>query len=315
MNSKLLISFPMTKLVFLFCLFLLPLSHAAEVVKVLKNKVNIVIGDDIGHSWEVGEKICVQTKKGQNYCGEISKVMPRGALCKMRSPAVGIAPGDEVSLEVSSESLDSALDAEKSDLGDGKLDPMREESPSEQEQKKIRKKRKFAFGFEGGLVLSNVSSSPSTDTKGRKAVRFGLIFDVPLGRGLASMEPGLAFVQKGYETQTVAYGFNYFEIPLLLKIRMIAGRSTPVIFLGPYSSFLISAKTNSIAGEQNVKEFYKTVDFGVTGGMGYEFRVAPKMDFGFRVVYSQSLADIKQIASSEKLKHRGIQTLLYVAFQ
>jgi len=305
----------MTKLIFFICLSLASLSQAAEVRKVLKNKVNIIIGDDIGHSWEVGEKICVQNKKGQSYCGEIAKVMSQGALCKMRTPVVGISTGDEVNLEVASESLDSSLEAEKSDLGDGKLDPTKEESPNEQDQKKPRKKRKFAFGFDGGLVLSNVSSNVSTDTKGRKAVRFGLIFDIPLGLGLVSLEPGLAFVQKGYETQTVAYGFNYFEIPFLLKIRMIAGRFTPIIFLGPYSSFLVSAKTNSIAGEQNVKGSYKTADFGATGGMGCEFRVAPKMDFGFRVVYSQSLADINKVAGTEKLKHRGIQTLLYVAFQ
>jgi Outer membrane protein beta-barrel domain len=65
--------------------------------------------------------------------------------------------------------------------------------------------------------------------------------------------------------------FNYLHIPVLLRARLMKeGKTVPFVVAGPAIGFLLSAKE---AGE-DVKQFFKSTDFGAEVGAGAEMALS-----------------------------------------
>ncbi|TGE21255.1 PorT family protein [Hymenobacter aquaticus] len=119
----------------------------------------------------------------------------------------------------------------------------------------------------------------------------GVYATIPLGPGFA-IEPGVSYSEKGAKLVgtlpweqfdflntkvTATSRMSYIDVPVLLK-----GYLTPGFYLfgGPQASFLVSNKVrveagalgfNALSTDFDVKNQFRSVDFGVVGGLGYQF--------------------------------------------
>jgi hypothetical protein len=288
------------------------MAFAAEVIKISKNKMDMAISHDLGEKWQIGNKICVESKDGNRICGEVVKVKTAGAICKMKAPLEGVAPGDEIVAEeeggLKSDPITDPLDA------GSKQDNL--EEVQKNEPKKSKGKRKLGFGLRGGLSLANFSTdNPSiAETDNRTALDVGVILDVPFGKSLFGFEPGIYYVQKGYQTSNTATGWDYLDLRLLFKARVVKGDFTPVFYLGPYAALLLKSESSSQLGVIDTKDSFNSFDFGIMGGLGIEFKISKGVDLGLSGFYGLGLTGIEK-ESTFSPKNKTIHFLLHVIFQ
>ncbi|MGL2963255.1 porin family protein [Flavobacterium sp. RSB2_4_14] len=146
--------------------------------------------------------------------------------------------------------------------------------------------QKPAFGLKGGLNIANISVSGdgSPDTKSFTSFHVGGFMEIMLNKKV-SFQPELLYSQQGakfdqlvdvegtlYNTSNT-FKFSYINIPLMIKYYP---ESKFFLEAGPQVGFLTSAKLNvEVSGfgsnEQDVKDFFKSVDFGLGIGAGYYF--------------------------------------------
>lgn len=113
---------------------------------------------------------------------------------------------------------------------------------------------------------------------------------------------------------------NYLDVPVFAKYKSTGGF---VIFAGPYVSFLLSAKgevlveaninTNILglpfSGPQEFEqeglqtEDFKSVDFGIAGGLGYEF----PFGFGIDARYVKGMLNISEDLDDEMFTNSSMQ--------
>ncbi|MDY0090170.1 MAG: porin family protein [Flavobacteriaceae bacterium] len=146
------------------------------------------------------------------------------------------------------------------------------------------------FGAKAGLNISNLTGD-TEDTKSKIGFHLGGVIEIKITDKF-SVQPELLFSTQGakYE-ESESFGgesykyettmkLNYLNIPIMAKYYVAENFS---ILAGPQVGFLMSAKadweetysfggtTESDSGEEDVKDFYKGIDFGLNLGLGYDF--------------------------------------------
>jgi hypothetical protein len=305
------------KTIFFFCLSLAcSFLSAAEVLKISKNKMNMAVSSDLGTSWEVGQKVCVQSKQGKSFCGTIIKVREEGAICKMNAPLVGVAVGDAVG--------DASTPDGGTSLGESSGEGLSESKPSLKSSSKSEMKKSkpgIGFGIKGGLALSKFSSDKTTydNATNRKGLDLGIILDLPTSQtGDVSFEAGLNFLQAGVELQNSSLHGDFIEFTALLKTKFIHGDVSPIAFVGSYLTYMLSMKYVDAGGELDYKKYYNTIDYGAVGGLGMSFKMAPDVEAGLTGSYVLGLTNIndsKQSFLTETDKNRRLQFLLHLIFR
>ena len=120
--------------------------------------------------------------------------------------------------------------------------------------------QEIKFGAKGGLNFASVSG----DTKGTDVVtafNFGVMSEIPISEKF-SFQPEVMYSGQGYSFNDNTVALSYLNVPLMAKYYVIKGLSVEA---GPQIGFLLSAKNEII----NVKDYFKTVDFGVDFGVGF----------------------------------------------
>jgi len=105
------------------------------------------------------------------------------------------------------------------------------------------------------------------------------------------------FSQKGYEYKNYKETLTYVEIPVVARLFFNReGTFRPNIFAGPSFSFLTGAKakvgSNDTEQINNYDKIYNGFDFGITGGLGLNFEIAPETRFLIDARYTHGLTDI-----------------------
>lgn len=134
-----------------------------------------------------------------------------------------------------------------------------------------------------------------------------------------SSESGLGFSGQLLYTQLGAdinnksneINLHYLQVPLLLTYFM--GRKgeafRPKLFVGPSLNFLLGAKDingNDINGEGS-NSTYRPFDLGATAGIGFNYRIDPKVWLNFDVRYGVGIIDItRSDANSRYNQNVGI---------
>lgn len=154
-------------------------------------------------------------------------------------------------------------------------------------------------------IISNTGGAITTHSK--TGFYGGGFVSIPISENF-SIEPGVAYAQKGYELKgklgikgTDIIGgrsrlnLDYVELPVLAK----ASFSGFQIFAGPQVAYLASANLHTTAGafgfnfindRRDVKSQFNDLDIALTGGAGYQFangfQVQAAYDHGFKRVNS-----------------------------
>jgi hypothetical protein len=138
------------------------------------------------------------------------------------------------------------------------------------------------FGVRAGYSASNFSDTNFTSKSG-----FHLGGYYRYGNGFLSIEPGLQYSQKGYETQAptsaeVSERLGYLDIPVLVRLNFLPFLN---VFAGPQASLLLS-RNYDLGGITNTStEPIRGYDIGGIVGVGAGFssgiNAQLSYDFGF----------------------------------
>jgi hypothetical protein len=129
----------------------------------------------------------------------------------------------------------------------------------------------------------------------------------------------LLFTQLGAQVsnKTNEVNLNYIQVPLLLTYFL--GRRgeafRPKLFIGPNVGILLSAKDKDgidISGDDN-NPTYTPLDLGATAGIGFNYRIDPKVWLNFDVRYGLGLVDIAR-NNNTKLYNQNVGINLGVSF-
>jgi hypothetical protein len=178
------------------------------------------------------------------------------------------------------------------------------------------------LGLTAGLNLANISwddfeEGLGADLKTYTALGFSGVLDVGLSENVAlHVEP--MYLQKGSKVEADGeelgkFKLAYIEIPALLKIALGASTTRPYVMVGPTIGILLSAKGEDTDGEEeDIKEIFKDVDFGLGFGAGVSFPTGNN-SFFIEGRYLLGLSNIIDSGDTEA-KNRGIQVMAGVTF-
>lgn len=150
------------------------------------------------------------------------------------------------------------------------------------------------LGVKAGLNFANVSGDNTSEKDMVTAFNAGLVAEIPLTEKF-SFQPELLFSGQGYSFDDNTVALSYLNVPLMGKYYLTKGFSLEA---GPQIGFLLSAKNENI----DVKDAFKTVDFGVNLGLGY--KLDNGLNFGAR--YNLGLSDINNSDTSNAKFRNGV---------
>jgi len=171
-------------------------------------------------------------------------------------------------------------------------------------------------GVKGGLNIANQTSDNSDMelADSRSGMALGAWVRVP-ATPMVSIQPEALFSMKGDREEdagvTGTVKIDYLEVPVLAKLSLAkASPAKPSLFVGPSMGFNLSAKSEvdgagaPMDGETDIKDYTKSVDFGVVFGGGLEYN-----NFGLDLRYTLGLSNINDTGSDAEVKNNVISIM------
>nr|WP_314839892.1 porin family protein [uncultured Flavobacterium sp.] len=181
------------------------------------------------------------------------------------------------------------------------------------------------FGIKGGLNLATFAGdTDGLDLKSKAGLNVGGFVEVKLSEKV-SLQPELLYSMQGAKTDDfevvvdnqiytgdVSINLSYLNIPVMMKYYAAEKFNLEV---GPQIGFLLSAKTvakvNSNEAEEDVKDNFESVDFGLNFGAGYDF--TKNISAGLR--YNLGLANIGKTEAGDDSKITNSVLSLSLAYK
>lgn len=151
------------------------------------------------------------------------------------------------------------------------------------------------LGFAGG-IFANYSITDE----------FGLT-----GQVLYSQQ-GAKFEVSGIEN---SFKLSYVQIPVLGAYYFGKDKFRPKVLLGPQFGFLLSATDKDGNDLDPNGTLLETTDFGVTGGLGFNYNLAPKIWLNADVRYNLGLTDLDKSTTSIQNSNLAIMVGLSIGFK
>jgi hypothetical protein len=179
-----------------------------------------------------------------------------------------------------------------------------------------------AVGVKGGLGLSKLSFTGEDvpPLVNLRAPVGGIFFG--FGMGPISIQPEVLYVRIGARMEEgenwLEERFDCIQVPLLLKVNVMPGPISPMIFGGPYGAYRLTAKEVSyidgVREEYDVKEDSVAFDYGVAFGGGLDFNLAA-LKLTAEVRYNLGLANLaKDPEPGFSVKNRTLMFLVGIGF-
>ncbi|MEL1245312.1 porin family protein [Flavobacterium sp. DGU11] len=158
------------------------------------------------------------------------------------------------------------------------------------------------FGVKAGLNIANQGGDAETDGS-LMGFHVGGVAELKISETF-SVQPEVLYSMMGAKYKDLGVEtdlkMSYINVPILAKYYLMEGLSLEA---GPYVGFLMSAK----AEDTDVKDGYKSIDFGLAGGVAYDL----PMGVFFQARYMAGLSDINdteaEIGSTPKITNNAIQ--------
>lgn len=296
--------------------------NAAQLDKVSKERDQILISPELGEQFQVGDRVCVEGRSWKKVCGKVTRKKGSKAIAKMEEVVEGARRGDPVDVERSKRAL---VNGEEDGWGGSDWNTEDNRSQRRYSKRKTNGLDEVAFLVQAGVTSPRFHSVEAPVSYDKFLVRgtFGLGFNIPFDRGTFSFEPTLNYHTKGgeYEETGITGGspLRYLELPLLFKIRFSNEEVSPYFLLGPYISYLLSARFYAQGLGQSVdndiKESTKDFDFGLMSGLGIDFALSSSSRLGFQFLASWGLIDLaKEEGGPYHAKNRHLGLLVNIAF-
>jgi hypothetical protein len=205
----------------------------------------------------------------------------------------------------------------------------------------VSQSRAVQFGLKGGLnwskYASPTASVPADEyiSKYNMGWLIGGFYNFKLSDQF-SIQPEIYYTRIGEkETNPLLTGLvmlaavgatykellDYIQVPVLAKFKVLRkGPFSPFLQAGPYLGFLLSGKyktfdaSGAVLFQGDLKQYYKTLDFGLAFSGGLEYEMGNKLVFlEFR--YNLGLTNIeKETDTTYITKHRTLMVLVGVGF-
>ncbi|GAA4507752.1 porin family protein [Hymenobacter ginsengisoli] len=126
------------------------------------------------------------------------------------------------------------------------------------------------FGVKAGASLTGVTGKDTDGTAYKFGFNGGVMANFAIN-DMFSIQPEVLYSMKGAKDNSNSdnrINLNYIDVPVLAKVS--TGATGLFFELGPQIGFLASAKAKTSSTTTDVKDGYKTVDFGYAAGLGFQ---------------------------------------------
>ena len=159
----------------------------------------------------------------------------------------------------------------------------------------------WSIGPEVGISISKYGQDAGTNDF--KSGAIGGLFVTYSIENTFGITTKLLYSQKGsyFKSIDTKQTLNYIEVPVIGRFFLNKeGTFRPNIFVGPSFGFLTGV-TNKVGSNErvtmdNYSASFNTFDFGVTGGMGFNFLISNETYFIVDARYTHGLSDISKSA-------------------
>jgi opacity protein-like surface antigen len=148
------------------------------------------------------------------------------------------------------------------------------------------------FGPVAGVNLANISGDGDDQNAMKIGLHIGGVVEIAISDNFM-VAPGVLYSMKGTQDKDDSkfkLNANYIEVPVNAKYKLESGLN---FFAGPYLGLLMSAKATDGTNDTDVKDFFKSSDFGLNGGIGFDL----ESGLGFSAQYGMSLSSISDDSS------------------
>jgi len=166
----------------------------------------------------------------------------------------------------------------------------------------------ITHGPVAGVNIANLSGDSTDDPSSLISFHAGWFVNLDVTENI-TIQPQLLYSGKGAKSKLgdkeIPFALNYIEIPIWGRYNLESGLHFD---FGPYIGFLMGAKVDGESeftfGTQTVKykDSYKSTDFGVGFGLGYEL----ESGLGFAANYNLGLSNISDTENGD-LKNNVIK--------
>jgi hypothetical protein len=162
------------------------------------------------------------------------------------------------------------------------------------------------FGAKAGLNLSSLANAEGAKTQ--VGFHVGGYATISVSDKFA-VQPELLYSAQGAKFEGGSLNLSYINIPVMAKFNVADKFNLEV---GPQVGLLMSATQKFSGGSLDVKEGYKTMDFGLNFGAGYD--VAENINVGLRYCLGLSQLEKELATGQTATKNTNIQLSLGYRF-
>lgn len=144
------------------------------------------------------------------------------------------------------------------------------------------------IGAKAGVNFSDIKGDNVDSFNGLTSFHLGGVVEIPFSDGF-SFQPELLYSAQGSDYKEESFSgsvkADYLNVPLMAKFYVGEGFSLEA---GPQVGLLMSAKDEYDGGDEDIKDFLKSTDFGVNLGLGYKL----ESGLNFSARYNLGLSNV-----------------------